>query len=69
MENIQLAYVYLKNANDRCPVCLCVPCDCDGVNDEYRRMGQTTMHSKQHHSVTASQRDWMQSSFDNPLES
>jgi hypothetical protein len=44
-----LVFVYLKNENETCPVCLCVPCDCDGVNDEYRGMGKKTMHRSGHH--------------------
>lgn len=69
MESTLLAYVYLKNANNRCPVCLCTPCDCDGVNDEYRGVGETTMHRARHYSEPAGQRDRLQPSSDHPLES
>ena len=69
MESTMLAFVYLRNANNRCPVCLCTPCDCDGVNDEYRGVGETTMHRARHHSEPAGQRDRLQPSSNHSLES
>jgi len=67
-ESTMLAFVYLKNGNESCPVCLCVPCDCDGVSDEYRGVGETTVHRSGDHSLRASQIDRVQSSSDNSLE-
>ena len=67
-ESTMLAFVYLKNVNERCPVCLCVPCDCDGVNDEYRGVGETTVHRSGDHSLRASKIDRLQSSPDHSLE-
>lgn len=64
-----LAFAYLKNANNRCPVCLCVPCDCDGANDEYRGVGETRVYQTQHHSEPAGQRDRLQPGSNNSLES